>query len=162
MEDRCMESRKIMAVRWPRTFRDLMAKARAEVRRSRFVGSEHRRAGIPDEEYIEDAQDEIKSVMQSLETVGDTSKNGDDLDFDELLSAVKNLDYAMSSLGNVLGFEKQQKFLQEMDSELARLVRESHEEYKRWDREQTRHRIENMGLADKATDLSKKLKGIRI
>jgi hypothetical protein len=162
MEGRPMEGDKKAAERWPRTFRDLMAKTRADVKRSRFVSSEDRRASIPDEEYIEEAQDELKSVIRALESVGDSSEKGDDIDFDEIQYAVKYLDYVLDSLNRVSGYEKQQKFLYKIDRDLAQLVREAHEEYKQWEREQSRHRAENISLADKADDLAKILKGIKI
>jgi len=157
-----MESEKISAERWPRTFRDLMAKTRADVKRSRFVSSEQRRAGIPDEEYLEDAEGELKSVIQALETVGESSDRGADIDFDELQYAVKNLNYALSSLSNVMGHENAIRAVQDVDEMLSKLVREVHNEYKEWDRENSRHQIKNMGLGRDAQGIAKKTKAIRI
>jgi len=157
-----MSGKKIIAESWPRTFKDLMAKTRAEVRQSRFVSSEHRWARIPEEEYLEDAQSELRSVIRSLESLADTSDDGSDIDFDEMQDAVKNLDYAADALSQVSGHENEVRQVQHVDGQLAKMVREVNDEYKRWEREQSRHRVEVMGLADNAGDLAKILKGIRL
>jgi len=157
-----MSGKKIIAESWPRTFKDLMAKTRAEVRQSRFVSSEQKWARIPEEEYVEDAQSELRSVIRSLDSLADNSDDGSDIDFDEMKDAVKNLDDVIDALNRVTGYDDQQKQLSQVDLQLAKMVREVNDEYKRWEREQSRHRVEVMGLADNAGDLAKILKGIRI
>jgi hypothetical protein len=163
IEEHDMNESKISAERWPRTFRDLMAKTRGDVSRSRFVSSEHRRAGVEeDEENLESVRDELKTLMRSLDLVGISSRNGAEVDIDDLKTAVAEVNYALDELNQVVGYENQKKLLKKMDLDLAQIVREAHEEYRQWEQDQSRHRMKNRYLGDKAKELMRDLKGIRI
>jgi hypothetical protein len=159
-----MTAEKMAGIRWPRTFKELMARTHVDVGRSIFLSSEQRRAGRRDQdEALEDARSELASAVRALESLVRESKDGDDIEFTDMNWAVRDLGDAVDAMNDLdPGHENQIRMVQHIDGLLGKVVSDVHDEYKRWQREETRHRAEIIGLADRFGELAKKLKGIRL